>query len=108
MGIDFSYQRWLQSISSNKGQRGPEYWDAPANRQKRAKKGSSPSVRADPEGPLKLDALSHFAVGAGDVGSLVDIGANLGKCSPQDLAAQLVRASASQVSHVILTGCSWP
>ncbi|CAE7748833.1 tatD [Symbiodinium sp. KB8] len=93
MGIDFSYQRWLQSISSNKGQRGPEYWDAPANKQKRVKKGPSPSVRDDPEGPLK-------------VGSLVDIGANLGKCSPQDLAAQLLRASASQVSHVILTGCS--
>ena len=106
MGIDFSYQRWLQSISSNKGQRGPEYWDAPANKQKRAKKGPSPSVRDDPEGPLKAAALSHFAVGAGEVGSLVDIGANLGKCSPQDLAAQLLRASASQVSHVILTGCS--
>ena len=36
----------------------------------------------------------------------MDIGANLGKSSEQDLASQLVRASAAGVSHVILTGCS--
>lgn len=37
---------------------------------------------------------------------LVDIGANLGKCSAPDLAAQLVRATAAGVSHILLTGCS--
>ncbi|CAK9036840.1 unnamed protein product [Durusdinium trenchii] len=53
-------------------------------------------------GPLCLGALQAFAVPC----DLVDIGANLGKCSEQDLAAQLVRAAAAKVNHVILTGCS--
>ncbi|CAE7745808.1 tatD [Symbiodinium pilosum] len=105
MGIDLAYQQWLQSISSNKGQRGPEYWDAPANTKKKARVDGSPRPGAQKSGlgPLKISALSEFAVGHE---GLVDIGANLGKCAPQDLAAQLLRASAANVSHVILTGCS--
>ena len=104
MGIDLAYQQWLQSISSNKGQRGPEYWDAPANFKKKARVDGSPrpGVQKSGLGPLKISALSEFAVGHE---GLVDIGANLGKCAPQDLAAQLLRASAANVSHVILTGC---
>lgn len=54
--------------------------------------------------PLCLSALEDFAVGEGT--TLVDIGANLGKCTPQDLAAQLVRAASAGVSCIIVTGCS--
>lgn len=77
------------------GQRGAEYWAVGGP----AKKQRTPE-RSD-KGPLCLAALKEFAIGG-----LVDIGANLGKCSEQDLASQLVRASAAGVSHVILTGCS--
>ena len=97
MGIDMSYQDWLNSIASNRGRRGSEYWDAPANNKKKARS-TSPVQK---EGPLKIGALSAFAVDG-----LVDIGANLNKCSSQDLASQLLRASAAKVGHVILTGCS--
>ncbi|CAK0828818.1 unnamed protein product [Prorocentrum cordatum] len=53
--------------------------------------------------PLRLAALAAWAVqGAG----LVDIGANMSKCKPQDLAEQLARAAAAGVGRMILTGCS--
>ncbi|CAJ1408113.1 unnamed protein product [Effrenium voratum] len=94
MGIDASYQDWLKSVQSQKGERGPEYWAVPS----RAKKPRPEQKESD---NLRLPALKRFAIDG-----LVDIGANLGKCSAQDLAAQLVRAAAANVSHIILTGCS--
>lgn len=100
MGIDSAYQNWLRSLQSQKGQRGAEYWTVAQP----SKKQRTPSVGRDEmsAGPLCLGALQAFAVPC----DLVDIGANLGKCSEQDLAAQLVRAAAAKVNHVILTGCS--
>ena len=99
MGIDPVYQTWLKSIESEKGQRGAEYW-AVAQPSKKQRTPSGPSGRN--EGPLRLAALQAFAIAS----DLVDIGANLGKCSEQDLAGQLVRAAGARVSHVILTGCN--
>lgn len=102
MGIDSAYQNWLRSLQSQKGQRGAEYWTVAQP----SKKQRTPSVGRDEmsAGPLCLGALQAFAVPC----DLVDIGANLGKCSEQDLAAQLVRAAAAKVNHVILTGCDLP
>lgn len=123
MGIEESYQDWLQKLSANAGQRGPEYWDVagdlPYQQQQQRKQLRQKEVaqqacaetgpseveqKSRNEGPLKLTALAAFAVQTGL--PLVDIGVNLGKCSPQDLAAQLVRAKAAHVGHLILTGCS--
>lgn len=52
---------------------------------------------------LHLGTLNAFAV---KNTSLVDIGANLGKCSEQDLAEQLARAAAACIDHIVLTGTS--
>lgn len=60
-----------------------------------------PQSRPSVAGPLRLEALKAFAIGP-----LVEIGANLGKCSKEDLVQQLLRASAAGVDRIILTGCS--
>ncbi len=108
MGIDATYQVWLKSLEAQRGQRGNEYWAV--SHQSGPKRPRTPEADT-PErpvvftslGPLRLAALMDFAI---PESGLVDIGANLGKCSEQDLAAQLVRAAAAGVTHVILTGCN--
>ncbi|CAE8588893.1 unnamed protein product [Polarella glacialis] len=100
MGIDPAYRSWLQTVSSTPSERGSEYYAVQGSAGQKLKKQQS---EGDPE-LLHLAAVASFAV-AGDT-PLVDIGANLGKCSAPELAAQLVRASAARVGHVILTGCS--
>lgn len=103
MGIDAKYQVWLKSIEAQKGQRGNEYW-AVSHQSAGPKRPRTPEAPVKtPLGPLRLAALMDFAI---PESGLVDIGANLGKCSEQDLAAQLVRAAAAGVTHLILTGCS--
>jgi len=108
MGIDAKYQVWLKSIEPQKGQRGNEYWavshQSAGPKRPRTPEAATPKAPVKtPLGPLRLAALMDFAI---PESGLVDIGANLGKCSEQDLAAQLVRAAAAGVTHLILTGCS--
>jgi len=108
-GLEESYQRWLHTLASVKGQRGPQYWavaghtTADKEAPDRTNQMQQKAKTADTD-TLSLSALAAYAV-EGDA-SLVDIGVNLGKCSPQELAEQLVRASAARVDHLILTGCS--
>eukprot|EP00929_Paragymnodinium_shiwhaense_P068349 TRINITY_DN3434_c1_g1_i2.p1 TRINITY_DN3434_c1_g1~~TRINITY_DN3434_c1_g1_i2.p1 ORF type:complete len:490 (-),score=89.59 TRINITY_DN3434_c1_g1_i2:455-1924(-) len=102
-GLDASYCEWLGSIEPCKGERPAHYWDVARERQRQTpQKREIDGVRGQ-EGRLRLRTLKQMApTGA----TLVDIGANLGKCSRPDLAEQLLRAAAAGVSHIMLTGCS--
>lgn len=108
MGIDPSYRSWLESLQTEKGQRGGHYWSVGQQKPQSETSGYAAanmrSRSSRSEGPLRLAALMEFAI-PGDNG-LVDIGANLGRCSPEDLASQLVRAAAAGVTKVVLTGCN--
>lgn len=99
MKLDEEYVEWLGNLPSEKGQRGPTYYDVPAKRAKPAKR---ETAVAGEGGQLRLHELKRF----GACGDLIEIGANMGKCSNVDLVHQLVRASAAGVAVVILTGCS--
>merc|ERR1719215_1959432 len=103
MNLDSDYVAWLQQVPSIKGQRDQSYWDVPgATKRPRQAEPAASGDSSGASGPLRLRELASF----GKAGALVDIGANLGKCSPQELASQLVRAAAAQVTQIVLTGCS--
>mmetsp|Transcript_160209 Transcript_160209/g.283811 ORF Transcript_160209/g.283811 Transcript_160209/m.283811 type:complete len:589 (-) Transcript_160209:77-1843(-) len=109
--LDAHYCAWLQSLPFFKGERTAEYWAAAATLSKsrgQASGGDGDQRRHDVErdkaNPLRLAACRQFLV-PGEV-TLVDIGANMAKCQPQDLAQQLTRAVAAGVSHLVLTGVS--
>jgi len=101
--LDSAYASWLGTLPSVKGERGEEYWSCP---------GKKPNPRGTQETSSESKKSSHlclpgcklFAIRDGT--TLVDIGANLAKCKPQDLAEQLARSASAGVSRLILTGCS--
>lgn len=53
-------------------------------------------------GHMRLKDVSNCHAG----GPLIDIGANLTKCSPKDLCYQLARSAAARVDRLVLTGCN--
>lgn len=106
VGLDSEYVLWLRSLPSVKGERGPEYWAVSGESAHQAK-GDTRTVRSQGDseggsGRMLLEGVAACHAG----GQLVDIGANLGKCSPADLAYQLSRSAAARVDRLILTGCS--
>jgi len=97
LGAPADYRKLLEDVQTTGGERDARYWITAAHPAKQPTPGRD---------TLCLEALRDFAIHNDTaICPLVEIGANMGKCSAHSFDAQLKRAEAAGVFDVILTGC---